>query len=96
MIDWIRTNVQGITEAARQVVYLLLGFEILTNQRGEPWTDAQTGLVLAAISAILSLIAAKSSVAAIKVDERMLEAKQKGFDAGHAEGVRVTASGNGG
>lgn len=92
MLDWIRSNTHGITEAARQVIYLLLGFEILTNQRGEPWTDAQTGLVLASLSAILTLIASKSTVAAHKVDQRVAEARGKGY----AEGVRVTESNAGG
>jgi hypothetical protein len=87
--DWIRTNAHGITEAVRQVIYMLLGFEVLKNQRGEPWTDAQTGLVLAATSAILSLIASKSTVAAYKVDQRVTEARTKGY----AEGIRVSESG---
>ena len=85
MVDWIRANTQGITEAARQVLYLLLGFEVLKNQRGETWTDAQTGLVLAAMSAILSLIAAKTNVSAIRVEERNREAFDKGVTAGVAQ-----------
>ena len=84
MIDWIRTNSHGITEAVRQVIYLGLGFEFLKNQKGEPWTDAQTGLVLAALSGILSLIASKTTVAAIKVDQRVAEARAKGLAVGTA------------
>lgn len=84
MVDWIRNNSHGITEAVRQVIYMLLGFEVLKNQRGEPWTDAQTGLVLAATSAILSMVAAKTTVAAIKVDQRVAEAKAKGLAQGTA------------
>ena len=89
MVDWIRANTQGITEAARQVLYLLLGFEVLKNQRGETWTDAQTGLVLAAMSAVLSLIAAKTNVSAIRVEER----KREAFDKGVTEGVKQAESG---
>ena len=90
MLDWIRNNSHGITEAVRQVIYMLLGFEILKNQRGEPWTDAQTGLVLAATSAILSIIASKSTVSAVKVDQRVTEARSKGY----AEAVRTMENGN--
>jgi hypothetical protein len=79
---WIRSNTQGITEAARQVLYMLLGFEVLRNMKGEPWTDAQTGLVLAALSGILALIAAKTNVSAPKVEERIKEAHAKGVVVG--------------
>jgi hypothetical protein len=105
MVEWIRHNTQGITEAARQVLYLLLGFEVLRNQRGEPWTDAQTGLVLAALSALLTLIAAKTNVAAPKVEARVVEARAKGraegtsIEEARAEGLAAgtgTGSGYGG
>lgn len=79
-LDWIRNNTQGITEAARQVLYMLLGFEVLKNATGEPWSDSQTALVLSAMSAVLGLVAAKTNVAAPKVEERVKKA--------HAAGVR--------
>jgi hypothetical protein len=88
-VDWLRNNTQGVTEAARQVLYMLLGFEVLRNTRGEPWTDAQVGIVMAALSSILTLIAAKTNVAAPKVQARMEEARAKGV----IEGVQQAESG---
>lgn len=102
MIGWIQNNTQGITEAARQVMYMLLGFEVLRNTRGEPWTDAQVGLSLAALSSILTLIAAKTNVSAHKVDSRVKEAHAQGMAIGVAStgsgmgGVVVNGTGNGG
>lgn len=92
IVDWIRTHSHEITEAARQVLYMLLGFEFLVNQRGQPWTDSQIALVLSAISALMALVASKTTVAASKVDQRVAEGRAKGY----AEGVRVTESGTGG
>jgi hypothetical protein len=89
--DWLRNNTQGITEAARQVLYMLLGFEVLRNTRGEPWSDAQLGLVMAALSSLLTLIAAKTTVSAHKVEAR----KNEAFDKGVVEGVRQMSSGTG-
>lgn len=91
MLDWIRTHTHEITEAARQLLYMFLGFEFLVNQRGEPWTDSQIALVLSAISALMALVASKTTVAASKVDQRVAEGRAKGY----AEGVRVTESGHG-
>lgn len=92
-IGWIRDNTQGITEAARQVIYMLLGFEVLRNAQGQPWTDAQVGLVMASLSAILSLIAAKTTVSASKVSRRVGEAHAAGVEAGVAQASSNTGSG---
>lgn len=86
---WIRTNTQGVTEAARQVLYMLLGFEVLKNARGETWTDAQTALALSALSAILALVAAKTNVASVKVERR----EEVAHAAGVAVGEASTGSG---
>lgn len=90
-LDWMRTQTHGITETARQLLYVLLAFDLLRNQRGEPWSDAQVAIVLSALSAILSLVTAKSTVAASKVQTRVDEARSKGY----AEGVRATGTGSG-
>lgn len=86
MIDWVRHNTQGVTEAIRQVLYMLLGFGVLKNATGEPWTDAQTALVLSALSAVLGLVAAKTNVAAPKVQQRIDDARAEGIRMGTGPG----------
>jgi hypothetical protein len=94
MLEWIRSNTQGITEAIRQVLYWMMGFELLRNLQGEPWTDVQLALTLSMVSGLLALVTSKTTVAAHKVDARVAEAKEKGRQIGaaveeaRAEGIR--------
>ena len=83
-IDWIRTNTNGIGTTVQLFMSMLLGFGWLRTATGEPWTDAQMGLVLGFVSGVLGLITQKTTVAAIKVQERVAEAKEKGRAQGQA------------
>lgn len=86
MLEWIQTHSSSVIEAFRQGLYMLLGFGILRNLQGEPWTDAQVGLVLAFASAIGALITAKTTVSASKVQRRVETARREGFAEGTGSG----------
>lgn len=91
-LDWLRNSTHGITEALRQCLLWAIGLGLITHDfRGREWTDVHTVLTISAASAVLSLIAAKTTVAANKVDER----KREAFDKGVVEGVRQMSSGTG-
>lgn len=81
IIDWIKANTIGITEAVRQLLYIGIVFNLLT------WNDTQQTAVLQGLSAVLAVIAAKTNVSAPKVEERMQQAKAQSYTAGHAAGT---------
>jgi hypothetical protein len=95
IVDWIRTNTNGIGTTIQLGMSMLLGFGWLRTAGGDPWSDAQMGLVLGFVSGVLGLITQKTTVASIKVDERVKEAKVKGLEQGvkieeaRAEGLRM-------
>lgn len=91
IIDWIRTNTNGIGTTINLFMAMLLGFGWLRTAGGEPWTDAQVGLVMGFVMSVLGLITQKTTVAATKVQER----KQEAFNQGVVEGVRQMSSGPG-
>ena len=89
IIDWIRTNTNGIGTTINLFMAMLLGFGWLRTAGGEPWTDAQVGLVLGFVMSVLGLITQKTTVAATKVRDRELQAHAKGV----IEGVQQAESG---
>ena len=84
-VRWIQTYSLWLSEAVRQFMFVGLAFGLIN------WTEQQQHTVLQAISALLTVYAAKSSVAANKVTERVQEAHAAGVVAGMA----ATGSGTG-
>lgn len=81
ILNWIKSNTIGITEAVRQLLYVGIVFEILA------WNDTQQTAVLQGLSAVLAVIAAKTNVSAPKVDERIINAKAQSYSEGHKQGT---------
>lgn len=86
VVKWIQTYNLWLSEAIRQFMFVGLAFGLIN------WTEQQQHTVLQAISALLTVYAAKSSVAANKVSERMKEAHAEGV----AAGIASTGTGSGG
>lgn len=92
VLYWVRERVHETTETIRQVLLWAIGLGVITHDfQGREWTDVHTVLTISASSAILSLIASKSTVSAVKMEQRKIEA----FDKGVVEGVRQMSSGTG-
>lgn len=90
--DWLRERVHETTETIRQLLLWAIGLGLITHDfQGREWTDVHTVLTISAASAVLALIASKSTVSAHKVEVR----KQEAFDKGVVEGVRQMSSGTG-
>lgn len=95
-LDWLRSSTHGITEALRQCLLWAIGLGLITHDfRGREWTDVHTVLTISAASAVLSLIASKTTVAANKVSERVEQAHARGVAAGVAQVTSGTGNGIG-
>jgi hypothetical protein len=85
MLNWVQTNTQSLTEAARQLVLWAIGLGLIrTDFAGRPWDETKTMLTVSALSGLLAVIASKTNVPAPKVEERVKEAKEKGREQGQA------------
>lgn len=84
-LRWVQTYNLWLSEAVRQLMFVGLAFGLIT------WTEQQQHTVLQAISALLTVYAAKSSVAANKVSERVDKAHAEGVAAGVAQASSGTS-----
>ena len=82
-MQWLWEKVQSepntLSELVRQAMYLMLGFEFIK------WTDAQQGLVLGFVSALLTFIVRRSVMPTVTIQQAGQSVSQIRRDAAQGE-----------
>jgi len=67
MTDWLKNHIVELTEAIRQIILVLVLFQIIA------WTDQQIAGTLMAVSAILGLFVRSNTITVNQLDQRVQE-----------------------